>query len=215
MGRGIAILFHDRGIRRWWVVSSTPRPHFTLGKDPVPILHEAGWATGPVWTGGKSRPHPDSILDRQARSQTEIITTNISWGVTAVGAEGWKPYHLHVPIVLKSGSLNLLKPSGPVLACNGIALPFTFYNWKQSFPQYIFSIYPTAVTSTTRTTLYSETSDNSNNIRCTNPKSIIISCRKVQIRGDAYLHTAGPYCRTVTWTLKRLWSYNLSATEVN
>jgi hypothetical protein len=27
-----------------------------------------------------------------------------------------------VPIVLKSGSLNLLEPSGPVKACNGIAL---------------------------------------------------------------------------------------------
>ena len=31
-----------------------------------------------------------------------------------------------MPIVLKSGSLNLLEPSGPVQACNGIALPFTF-----------------------------------------------------------------------------------------
>jgi hypothetical protein len=28
-----------------------------------------------------------------------------------------------VPIVLKSGSLNLLEPTGPVKACNGIALP--------------------------------------------------------------------------------------------
>jgi hypothetical protein len=31
-----------------------------------------------------------------------------------------------VPTVLKSGSLNLLEPSGPVQACNGIALPLTF-----------------------------------------------------------------------------------------
>ena len=29
-----------------------------------------------------------------------------------------------MPIVLKSGSLNLLEPSGPVQACNGIDLPF-------------------------------------------------------------------------------------------
>ena len=29
-----------------------------------------------------------------------------------------------MPIVLKSGSLNLLDPSGPVQACDGIALPF-------------------------------------------------------------------------------------------
>jgi len=28
-----------------------------------------------------------------------------------------------MPIVLKSGSLNLLESSGPVQACNGIALP--------------------------------------------------------------------------------------------
>jgi hypothetical protein len=28
---------------------------------------------------------------------------------------------------LKSGSLNLLEPSGPAKACNGIALPFTDY----------------------------------------------------------------------------------------
>jgi hypothetical protein len=41
------------------------------------------------------------------------------------GRSGWQPYHLHVQIVLKSGSLNLLEPSGPVQACNGIALPFT------------------------------------------------------------------------------------------
>jgi len=70
VGRGIAPFFHDRGTRRGWVVSSTPRPHFTTGKDPVHILQEAGWAPGPVWTGGKSRPHRDSIQDRPARSQS-------------------------------------------------------------------------------------------------------------------------------------------------
>jgi hypothetical protein len=35
-----------------------------------------------------------------------------------------QPYHLHVTIILKSGSLKLLEPSGPVKACNGIAFPF-------------------------------------------------------------------------------------------
>jgi len=28
-----------------------------------------------------------------------------------------------MPIVLKSGILNLLEPSGPIQACNGVALP--------------------------------------------------------------------------------------------
>ena len=70
VGRVTALLFHDRGTRRGWVVSSTPRPHFTHGKDPVPIVQEAGWAPGPVWRGGKSRPHRDSIPDRPACSQS-------------------------------------------------------------------------------------------------------------------------------------------------
>jgi hypothetical protein len=37
-----------------------------------------------------------------------------------------------VPIVLKSGSLNLLEPSGPVQACSGIAIPFCFIIVPQS-----------------------------------------------------------------------------------
>jgi len=56
------------------VVSSTPRPHFTPGKDPVPILQEAGWAPGPVWKSGKSRPHRGSILDLLASSSVGIPT---------------------------------------------------------------------------------------------------------------------------------------------
>ena len=52
------------------MVSSTPRPHFTSGKDTVPILQEAGWVPGPVWTDGKSRHHRDSIPDRPARSHS-------------------------------------------------------------------------------------------------------------------------------------------------
>jgi len=40
------------------------------GKDPVPILQEAVWAPGPVWTGGKSRSHRYSIADLPARNQS-------------------------------------------------------------------------------------------------------------------------------------------------
>jgi len=41
VGRDIALLFHDRGTRRA-VVSSTPQPHFTPGKDTVPFLQDTG-----------------------------------------------------------------------------------------------------------------------------------------------------------------------------
>ena len=57
-----------------WVVSSKPRPHFTPVKDPVPILQEAVWAPWPGWTGGKFRPHRDSIPDRPIRSSVAIPT---------------------------------------------------------------------------------------------------------------------------------------------
>jgi len=42
----------------------------TPGKDPVPIVQESGWAPVPLWTGGKSRLHRDSIPDRPASSQS-------------------------------------------------------------------------------------------------------------------------------------------------
>ena len=43
--------------------------HTFPGKDPLPIVREAGWAPGPVWMGGKSRPTGIWSLDRPARSQ--------------------------------------------------------------------------------------------------------------------------------------------------
>jgi hypothetical protein len=55
--------------------------------------------------------------------------------VQVAGAKGWQPCHLHVPIVLKSGSLKLLEPYGPVQARNGIALSLLIniiYNIKHT-----------------------------------------------------------------------------------
>ena len=52
--RGIALPFRDHGTRRGEVVSVTPRPFFTRGKVPVPIVHEAEWASGLVWTGAEN-----------------------------------------------------------------------------------------------------------------------------------------------------------------
>ena len=39
--------------------ASRPGRSSPARKDPVPIVQEAGWASGPVWTGAeKSRPPP-------------------------------------------------------------------------------------------------------------------------------------------------------------
>ena len=62
--------FFNLGARRGgW---STPRPgRFTPGKDPVPIVEEAGWASGPVWTGAENLAHTElQSPDRPARSQS-------------------------------------------------------------------------------------------------------------------------------------------------
>ena len=37
-----------------------PWLHLTPGKDPVPIVQEAGWASGPVWTGAENLAPPGS-----------------------------------------------------------------------------------------------------------------------------------------------------------
>jgi hypothetical protein len=52
--RGLALLCHDHDTRRGRGVSVKPRPLFTPGKDPVPIVKEAGWTPGPVWTGAEN-----------------------------------------------------------------------------------------------------------------------------------------------------------------
>ena len=53
---------------------------------------------------------------------TEKSSKNTSCSVKSAGAYGWQTYRLHVTIVYKSGSLNLLEPSGPAQACTGIGL---------------------------------------------------------------------------------------------
>ena len=44
---------------------------FTPGKDPVPILWEAGWASEPVWTGAENLAHTGiRSPDLPARSES-------------------------------------------------------------------------------------------------------------------------------------------------
>jgi hypothetical protein len=51
---------------------STPRPNrFSLGKDPIPVAQEAGWAAGPVWTSAENISRAGiRSPDRPARSDS-------------------------------------------------------------------------------------------------------------------------------------------------
>ena len=53
--------------------------------------------------------------------------------------------NIHVPIVLKSGRIKLLEPSGPVQACNWIALPLPDVRLRANLIKLInHSVLPTA-----------------------------------------------------------------------
>ena len=53
------------------MVNATPPPLYPREREPVPIVQEARWVPGPVWTGAKylvptatlSRPTPSYYLD--------------------------------------------------------------------------------------------------------------------------------------------------------
>ena len=59
----------------------------------------------------------------------EMSTRNISWGVKVAGAQGW-PYQLHVSLVMKAWSLNLLETSGPVQGLiTSVARAYAYIRW--------------------------------------------------------------------------------------
>ena len=60
-------------------------------------------------------------------ARMEMSVRSISWGVKAAGEWGCKPRHLHAPIVMKSGSLNLQEPSGPVQSCTWVAYLYLYF----------------------------------------------------------------------------------------
>ena len=51
-----------------------PRPLFTLGKNPAPIVHEAGWAPGPVWTGAENLAPPPEFDPRSVQAVASRYT---------------------------------------------------------------------------------------------------------------------------------------------
>jgi hypothetical protein len=81
--RVIALPIHEHDTRRWWGASLTPRPFFTPEKDPVPIVQEAGWTLGPVWTGAENlapptvQPRSQSLYWLSYPSHVFLYTRNI------------------------------------------------------------------------------------------------------------------------------------------
>jgi hypothetical protein len=125
------------GTRSGWGVSVTPLPLFTPGKDPVPITQEAGWASGPVWTGAENlAPTALRSPDRPARSQS----------LYRLSVHGMNGVKLAASVFLKCVQFH----SKDVLVLTArIAQKITFWAYKlctfvkgsQLFHTYIYSIY--------------------------------------------------------------------------
>ena len=81
-------------------------------------LHLLSIPGGDIGTFHWHNPFSRTMALGLTQPLTEMSNRNIYWEVKVVGAKDWQPYHLHVPTVLKSGSLKLLEPSGSVQACN-------------------------------------------------------------------------------------------------
>jgi len=92
---------------------------------PIALLLPAATSSFPDGVIGIFHGHNPSDRAMALRSThplTEMSTRDISWRVKAADAYGCQPYHLYVPIVLKSVSLKFLEISGPVQPYLGIAL---------------------------------------------------------------------------------------------
>ena len=57
-GNGIVLPLLDHGARREWVIKRHAPGAILRGIDPVPILQETEWASGPVWTGPENLAPP-------------------------------------------------------------------------------------------------------------------------------------------------------------
>jgi hypothetical protein len=94
----------------------TSRPgRFTPGKDPVPIVQEARWVPGPVWTGVEYLvPTGIRSPDRPARSESLY---RVLKGIALLyGAESSLPRSRNTaPMVPIVSHINLVKPTGHVM----------------------------------------------------------------------------------------------------
>jgi hypothetical protein len=101
VGRDIALLFHDLGTRRGWVINVTPRPYFTPGKDPLPIVQEAGWAPGSVWTDAENlTPTGIRSPDRPARAFKEVFLKRLCRPHLIWKREGRSKWSVTVPVII-------------------------------------------------------------------------------------------------------------------
>ena len=97
VGRGTALFFHDRGTRRGWVVSSTPRPHFTPAKNRYPFYRRLDGSQG---RSGRA----ENLAPTGIRSQTvqPVVSRYTDW---ATGPLYWQNTAHYIYLIHKHSRL--------------------------------------------------------------------------------------------------------------
>ena len=119
-------------------MSVTPRPLFTPGKDPVPIVQEAGWVPGQVWTGAE-KSHPPPGFDHRtvqpvASRYTNYATRKLLWQTRRI-------FLLDNPTIQTAASVKIIhdnkgSPSLVTLQCVGE----NYYNLNQQMQTTVFAV---------------------------------------------------------------------------
>jgi len=104
VNRGIPLLFHDRATRSGWVVSSTPRPHFTPEKSRYPLYSRLG---GPQDRSGRA----ENLVLTGIRSRTvqPVVSRYTDWTTrpTILTGENWNIESINYP----SGTMPTTNPT--------------------------------------------------------------------------------------------------------
>ena len=105
VGRGIALLFHNRGTRRGWVVSSTPRPHLPPGKTRYPLYRRLGRPQG---RSGRT----EYLVPAGIRSRTvqPVISRYTDWATGPIICE----------LIMRKKSQRLWKKKIPVVLLHSL-----------------------------------------------------------------------------------------------
>jgi hypothetical protein len=88
------------------VVNATPQPLYPTERDPVPIVQEARWASGPVLTGAENLvPNRIRSPDRTAHSESLY---RLSYPGPYVGNKSLTKYEVLEDVILDLNAFILL-----------------------------------------------------------------------------------------------------------
>jgi hypothetical protein len=75
-----------------------PGSHSTPGRGPVPIVQEAGWAPGPVWTGEEISPPAGFFYSKSKFTQIPFLLYSL-----------YSLYSEHIPTLVCNPWITLLR----------------------------------------------------------------------------------------------------------